>query len=113
MTQTPEPASIPAASSAESLPPEVVYRRNIRTFGEARHQDLQSSRHRNGYFHRYLTKIVAHQILPGSRVLDIGCAAGDMLAAVKPSYGVGIDINGKAIEEARRLHPELTFHEMA
>ena len=56
---------------------------------------------------------MSHQILPGSRVLDIGCATGEMLAAVKPGYGVGIDISPAAIEEARRKHPELTFHEMA
>ncbi|MGN6367206.1 MAG: glycosyltransferase [Phycisphaerae bacterium] len=108
---TAQPSSPPTAS--EHVAPEVLYRQNIRAFGEAQHAALQRSRRRNGYFHRYLTKIVSHQILPGSRVLDIGCAAGDMLAAVKPAYGVGIDINSKAIAEARQRHPELTFHEMA
>ncbi|HUO09583.1 MAG TPA: glycosyltransferase [Phycisphaerae bacterium] len=115
MNSTPEPssASSPAVAADESLPPEIAYRRNIRAFGESYHASLQRSRRRNGYFHRYLTRIMSHQILPGSRVLDIGCATGEMLAAVKPGYGVGIDISPAAIEEARRKHPELTFHEMA
>ena len=52
-------------------------------------------------------------MVPGSRVLDVGCGAGDMLAAVEPSYGVGIDINAAAIEQAKANHPGLTFHQMA
>ena len=57
--------------------------------------------------------MIGHIVLPGSRVLDIGCLQGDMLAALRPAYGVGIDICARAVERARELHPELTFHEMA
>src|SRR5690348_14857351 len=95
--------------------PEVVYRQRIKAFGEAQFARLQGSRRRNGYFHHYLTKIVRHHVLPGSRVLDIGCAAGDMLAALAPSVGVGIDINGAAIAAAREKHaktPGLHFYEL-
>ena len=45
----------------------------------------------------------------GSRVLEVGCATGELLAALKPSYGVGLDFSKKMIEIARRDHPELTF----
>jgi SAM-dependent methyltransferase len=93
--------------------PEAAHREKVRLFGEQRHEELQRSRRQNRYFHHYLTRIVSSQVLPGSRVLDIGCAAGDMLAALQPAYGVGVDINAAAIAEARRLRPELTFHEMA
>ncbi len=99
-------------AATSPIAPEVLHRQEISQFGEKAHLKLTASRRRNGYFHRYLTKIVSHHILPGSRVLDVGCGLGDMLAALKPSLGVGIDINGEAIEEARRLHPELTFHKM-
>ena len=114
MTISPQPSS--ASQSAVLTPaasPDVMHREKIRAFGESQHEGLKSSRQRNAYFHEYLTRIVSHQVLPGARVLDIGCATGDMLAALKPSYGVGVDINTAAIAEARRVRPELTFHEMA
>src|ERR1035437_5230050 len=104
---------LPPTVPAETIVPELRHRQAIRCFGDADHARLQRSRRRNRYFHRYLTKVVRHQVLPGSRVLDIGCATGDMLAALNPSYGVGIDINSAAIADARKNHPGLTFHEMA
>ncbi len=95
--------------------PEAVHRRQIKAYGEANFARLQGSRRRNGYFHRYLTKIVRHHVLPGARVLDIGCAAGDMLAALEPAVGVGIDLNAAAIAEAKRRHEGkgLRFLELA
>ncbi len=36
-----------------------------------------------------------------------------MLAALKPAYGVGIDLNATAIAQARATNPQFTFHEMA
>ena len=95
--------------------PEAAHRRQIKAFGEAHFARLQGSRRRNGYFHRYLTKIVRHYVLPGARVLDVGCAAGDMLAALEPSVGVGIDVNAAAIAEANRRHEGrgLRFLELA
>ena len=47
-----------------------------------------------------------------SRVLDIGCATGDLLAHLQPSHGVGVDLNGGMIAAAARRHPDLRFVEM-
>ncbi len=58
---------------------------------------------------RLITRYFAFLIPPGARVLEIGCGLGDLLAAVKPSYGVGIDFSPAMIELARGRHPELTF----
>jgi len=52
---------------------------------------------------------VAAIVPPGSRVLDIGCATGDLLAHLKPAYGVGVDLNGGMVAEASRRHPRLRF----
>jgi SAM-dependent methyltransferase len=46
----------------------------------------------------------------GSRVLELGCGAGDTLAALQPSLGVGVDFSPAMIEQARRAHPALQFH---
>jgi SAM-dependent methyltransferase len=45
----------------------------------------------------------------GKRVLELGCGRGDMLAALKPSYGVGVDFSPKTVAKANELHPDLTF----
>ncbi|MDQ3440996.1 MAG: bifunctional class I SAM-dependent methyltransferase/glycosyltransferase family 2 protein [Planctomycetota bacterium] len=71
-----------------------------------------------GYYHRRLEEVYRFHIPPGRRVLEIGCGTGDLLAAVKPSLGVGVDFSGEMIARARRKHPELTFiqadvHELA
>ncbi len=48
----------------------------------------------------------------GNRVLELGCATGDLLASVKPAYGVGVDFSGEMIARAKRKHPGLRFVEM-
>lgn len=61
------------------------------------------------YYHRRLIEIYSFLIPPGMRVLEIGCAQGDLLAALKPAYGVGIDLSPKMIERARKQHLHLRF----
>ncbi|MCP4593597.1 MAG: glycosyltransferase [bacterium] len=55
---------------------------------------------------------LAQMIPAGSRVLDIGCGTGELLAHLRPSYGVGVDFDRSAIREARARHPQVTFLEM-
>ena len=43
------------------------------------------------------------------RVLDLGCGVGDLLANLKPSYGVGVDFSQKMIDIAQERHPDLNF----
>ncbi|UCG33983.1 MAG: class I SAM-dependent methyltransferase, partial [Phycisphaerales bacterium] len=72
-----------------------------------------SSRWRHRYYYQRLNKLIGHIVLPGSRVLDIGCMRGDMLASLTPAYGVGIDICPTAVEAARQRHPDLHFRVLA
>jgi len=66
-------------------------------------------RRRAAFFHaedlRYLRFLVPENL----RVLEIGCGTGHLLAALKPSYGLGVDFSPAMTAEARRLHPELDF----
>ncbi len=64
---------------------------------------------RNRFYHRCLEKYFAYLIPENKRVLEIGCGTGDLLAAVKPSYGVGIDFSENMIAIARARYPELNF----
>ncbi len=47
----------------------------------------------------------------GSRVLEIGCGTGDLLAALAPEGGVGVDFSPAMLAEARRRYPNLQFVE--
>ncbi|MFQ5953586.1 MAG: glycosyltransferase [Kiloniellales bacterium] len=48
-------------------------------------------------------------IPPQSRVLEIGCGTGQLLAALEPARGVGLDLSPRMVEVARRKHPNLVF----
>ena len=61
------------------------------------------------HYHRRLREIYTSLIPPGSRVLELGCGQGNLLAALKPSSGVGVDFCPQMIESAKKLHPELRF----
>ena len=45
----------------------------------------------------------------GCRVLEIGCGRGDLLAAMKPSFGVGVDISPEAVSQAKEKYSGLHF----
>lgn len=63
-------------------------------------------------FHAQLKAHFRHHIPAGSRVIEVGCGAGDLLAAVEPSYGLGIDFSPAMVEKARTRHaavPSLEF----
>ena len=70
-------------------------------------------RRRNRTYHRLIEQIYRFQIPPGKRVLEIGCGAGDLLAALRPSVGVGVDVSAGMVALARSLHPEFRFQHVA
>jgi len=64
---------------------------------------------RNRHYHRLLERYFSFFIPQGKRVAEIGCGHGDLLHAVKPAYGLGVDFSDKVIEIATQKHPELSF----
>lgn len=62
-----------------------------------------------GYYHRRIEEVYQFIVEPGKRVVEIGCAQGDLLASLKPSYGVGVDFSSEMIARARKRYPELEF----
>lgn len=62
-------------------------------------------------YHRRIESVMRFVIPPQSRVLELGCGRGDLLAALKPSFGVGVDFSSKMLERARNEHPDLFFIE--
>ncbi len=61
------------------------------------------------YFRSRLIELVRHMVPPGARVLDVGCGTGDLLDALDPAEGVGVDASPAMVDLARERHPRLTF----
>jgi SAM-dependent methyltransferase len=62
-----------------------------------------------GPYHRRLAQVYSFAVAPGQRVLEIGCGLGDLLAQLRPSFGLGIDFSSEMIRRAARRHPGLHF----
>ncbi len=62
-----------------------------------------------GYYHRRVGEIYAHLVSPGQKVLELGCGTGELLALLKPSSGVGVEISGEMLKRAAKRFPELKF----
>ncbi|HWB22132.1 MAG TPA: glycosyltransferase [Gaiellaceae bacterium] len=60
-------------------------------------------------YHQLITAVHQSIVHPGASVLEIGSGAGDLLAALDPSSGVGVDISSGMVSLARSRHPELEF----
>ena len=83
---------------------------------EARRQHQQATAgtrnkwiYANRYFYGRLKRILQFIVEPDKRVLDIRCETGHLLAAVKPAYGVGVEISDAMVEVASRENPDLSF----
>ena len=85
--------------------PADAIRDEVRRFFDENHEGIERARRARRYFYGYLTRVIQARVPPGQRVLDIGCGAGHLLAALKPSAGVGIELSSCAVGTARRTHP--------
>ena len=65
---------------------------------------------RNNFYQKTIERQFAFIIPEGSTVLELGCSTGDLLNAVKPDMGIGIDFSQSVIEIARQKYPHLEFH---
>jgi len=66
--------------------------------------------HHSYYYYSLLEKQYQYFIPEGKRVLEVGCSTGDLLASVKPHWGVGVDISPMTIELAQKKYPSLHFY---
>ena len=56
------------------------------------------------HYHSRLTKVYRFLVRPGLRVLELGCGTGDLLAALDPEYGVGVDFSHEPCARFIRQH---------
>jgi SAM-dependent methyltransferase len=62
-------------------------------------------------YRKRLQEIYQTLVQPGSRIIEIGCGHGDLLAALDPSRGVGVDFSEEMIVLAAKRYPHLSFIE--
>ncbi len=60
-------------------------------------------------YHQRLAEVYRSVVAPNQRVLEIGCGQGDLLSALKPSFGLGVDVSGGMVRRAAERHPHLRF----
>lgn len=61
------------------------------------------------HYQRRIHEVYRFLVAPGLRVLEVGCGQGDLLAALKPAVGFGVDFSSAMIQQAARKHPHLHF----
>jgi len=63
----------------------------------------------HAHYQNYLRRLYRFLVPEGLRVLELGCAEGDLLSALKPACGVGVDFAPSMLDVAKKRHPELHF----
>ena len=81
----------------------------LRAFSERMAAERHRWIERNAYFYEDDRRYMRFLVPEGARVLELGCGIGDLLAALKPSVGVGVDFSPAMLEQARSRHPHLQF----
>ena len=66
---------------------------------------------RNDYFYDQDLAYMRFLIPRGLRILELGCGTGQLLDALEPSYGLGIDLSPEMVRQARMNRPRLEFLE--
>ena len=64
---------------------------------------------KNRSYHEAQGRFLRFLIPPGQKVLELGCGTGELLDALHPSAGVGIDLSSQMVRKASSSYPHLTF----
>lgn len=88
---------------------QITYQRTRRAHWDAVEKASDGWHGVGGYYHRRLIDVYQFLVTPGQSIIELGCGRGDLLAALKPSIGVGVDLSPEAIDRARRRNPSLEF----
>src|ERR1700728_1407880 len=100
LKQSDPPASLQLSSQRK---------RDLLDYYETNVEELDRWREFNVAYHEDDFKFMRFLIPPGKRVLELGCGRGDLLAALQPAYGVGIDFGAETITKAIARYPDLYF----
>jgi SAM-dependent methyltransferase len=61
------------------------------------------------HYRNRVAEIYSHVAGECDRILEMGCGRGELLGALNPKEGVGVDLSEQMIGEAQRLYPKFQF----
>lgn len=100
---------VPVAKPTTKKEKQSVWTHKIWSWANKVADEREAWMRRNAFYYeedyRYLRFIIPKE----ARVLDLGCGIGDLLAALEPSYGLGVDLSPEMVSNAERRYPELNF----
>lgn len=79
-------------------------KRRLLDFFASRAVQAEMWRSKNPYYYQWISRLARFFVPPGAKVLEAGCGLGDVLAAVAPAAGVGIDFSPATVALAQRRH---------
>lgn len=72
-------------------------------------QEYDYWKEKNAYYYTGLKQLFSSIVPPGAKVLEVGCGTGEILNAVHPAEGLGIDLSTQMVQIARAKFPNLSF----
>lgn len=97
------------SSRAETEAPMSERKKRIRELADRLAPERDSWIRRNSYYYEQDYRYMQFLVPEGLRILDLGCGTGRLLAKLKPSYGVGVDMSPRMIDVAKQEHANLEF----
>jgi SAM-dependent methyltransferase len=64
---------------------------------------------KNNYFYNNDRSYMKFLVGENARVLELGCGTGQLLNALNPSHGVGVDLSANMVDTAQKNYPNLEF----
>jgi SAM-dependent methyltransferase len=64
---------------------------------------------KNSFFYKNDQSYMQFLVGDGKRILELGCGTGQLLNALNPSYGMGVDISANMVSVAQQNYPDLEF----
>ncbi len=84
----------------------------LRQWANALAPNQSKWRAKGQYFHTTDEAYLRFLVQEEQKVIEIGCGTGNLLAALKPQYGVGLDLSPEMIQIAAESYPDLHFFVM-
>lgn len=64
---------------------------------------------RNAFYYDDDRRYMRFLVPDGKSVVELGCGTGELLASLRPSVGVGVDLSSEMVAQARNRYPQFKF----
>ena len=92
------------------VPPLSSRKQTIKSLADQVAPDRTTWISRNQFYYDDHYRFMRFLTPPSASVLDLGCGVGDLLGALCPKIGVGVDLSNKAIQIAKENFPQYQFY---